>query len=271
MFGPFTDEARDVLEEAKALGKRLNRTGLATDQLLIALSQKQGSFPATMLRELGVEASELALELEALNAMIDPCDSVTSNLVTDNIGMDHWTPRVEEVINRAIIAARRLRRKRTEADGIENASTIGLSQSDIENLIGVNDLLLGLIFKGHGRGVRLLTQRGISLDRLKTQCVQLLNERLGYEQVWEDYGGVPASCTNEQTLADYVRGASVVQLAPDLPAEMKSHLESLLRRSEELLRELGPQGVTEYQRTHLLREFQNSASLSDSRQVDEGN
>jgi ATP-dependent Clp protease ATP-binding subunit ClpC len=145
-FGRFTERARKVLSLAQEEAQRLQHNYIGTEHLLLGLVREDEGVAAKVLSNLGVELNKVR---DAVESIIGRGDRV----VLGEIGL---TPRAKKVIELAVDEARRLN----------------------HHYIGTEHLLLGLIREGQGIGAGVLESFGLSLQEVRAQTMQILNEHL---------------------------------------------------------------------------------------------
>jgi ATP-dependent Clp protease ATP-binding subunit ClpC len=141
-FEKFSERARAVLTLAQEEAQRLHHNYIGTEHLLLGLIREGEGEAAQALTSLGFELDKVRSAVEAIIGRGD-------RLVMGEIGL---TPRLKKVIELAVDEARQLN----------------------HDHIGTEHLLLGLIREGKGIAAGILTQGGVSLDRVRTQVLDTL-------------------------------------------------------------------------------------------------
>jgi len=132
------------MQFAQEEAQRFQHNYIGTEHLLLGLVREGDGVAARVLRNLGVE---LNMVRSAVESIIGRGDRV----VLGEIGL---TPRAKKVIELAVDEARRLN----------------------HHYIGTEHLLLGLIREGEGIGAGVLESFGLSLQQVRAQTIQVLNE-----------------------------------------------------------------------------------------------
>src|SRR3954453_7072104 len=142
-FDKFTERARRVLTLAQEEAQRFNHNYIGTEHILLGLVREGDGVAAKVLSNLGVELNKVR---SAVEFIIGRGDRATNG----EIGL---TPRAKRVIELAVDEARRLN----------------------HSYIGTEHLLLGLVREGEGIAAGVLESLGVSLEKVRTQVVQVLN------------------------------------------------------------------------------------------------
>src|SRR6184192_3367517 len=143
-FDKFTERARRVLTLAQEEAQRFNHNYIGTEHLLLGLVREGDGVAAKVLGNLGVELNKVRSAVEFIIGRGD-------RTVTGDIGL---TPRAKKVIELSIDEARRLN----------------------HHYIGTEHLLLGLLREGEGIGGGVLESLGISLEKARSQVVDVLGQ-----------------------------------------------------------------------------------------------
>ncbi|MFW6266050.1 MAG: ATP-dependent Clp protease ATP-binding subunit [Halanaerobiales bacterium] len=145
MFGRFTERARRVLSLAEKEAKNLHHNYVGTEHILLGLVKEEQGIAARALKDNGINKDNV---LKKIKDMIGEGKQDTDG----SIGL---TPRSKKVLNLSMDEARRLG----------------------HNYIGTEHILLGLIREGEGVAVRILTELGGDLKKLRNEVVELLGGR----------------------------------------------------------------------------------------------
>jgi len=150
-FDKFTERARKALHLAQEEARRLQHNYIGTEHLLLGLIREGDGVAAKVLSSLGVELNKARSSVESIIGRGD-------RVVLGEIGL---TPRAKKVIELAVDEARLLH----------------------HHYIGTEHLLLGLVREGHGIAGGVLDSLGVSLEKVRTQTMIVLNklERSEYE------------------------------------------------------------------------------------------
>src|SRR5215216_1696747 len=149
-FDKFTERARKVLTLAQEEAQRFNHNYIGTEHLLLGLVREGDGVAAKVLGNLGVELNKVR---SAVEFIIGRGDRSTSG----EIGL---TPRAKKVIELAVDEARRLN----------------------HSYIGTEHLLLGLVREGEGIAAGVLESLGVSLDKVRQQVMQVVNQSTSTSQ-----------------------------------------------------------------------------------------
>ena len=136
----FTTRARRVLTLAQEEALRLNHNYIGTEHLLLGLVREENGVAVKVLRELGVEPSQV---IRAVERTVGRGERAP-------FGKPTLAPRTKRVIELAV----------------DEARLMG------HHYIGTEHLLLGLVREGEGIAVNVLRGLGINLDRVRTQTAR---------------------------------------------------------------------------------------------------
>ncbi len=136
----FTKRARRVLTLAQEEALRLNHNYIGTEHLLLGLVREENGVAVKVLRELGVEPSQV---IRAVERTVGRGERAP-------FGKPTLAPRTKRVIELAV----------------DEARLMG------HHYIGTEHLLLGLVREGEGIAVNVLRGLGINLDRVRTQTAR---------------------------------------------------------------------------------------------------
>src|ERR671913_85251 len=149
-FDKFTERARKVLQLAQEEAQRFNHNYIGTEHLLLGLVREGEGVAAKVLANLGVDLNKVRSAVEFIIGRGD-------RTVTGDIGL---TPRAKKVIELSVDEARRLN----------------------HHYIGTEHLLLGLVREGEGIAAGVLESLGVSLDKVRSQVIYVLNQSQSYSQ-----------------------------------------------------------------------------------------
>src|SRR3954449_12904140 len=170
-FDKFTERARKVLQLAQEEAQRFNHNYIGTEHLLLGLVREGEGVAAKVLANLGVELNKVRSAVEFIIGRGD-------RTVAGDIGL---TPRAKKVIELSVDEARRLN----------------------HHYIGTEHLLLGLVREGEGIAAGVLESLGVSLDKVRSQVIYVLNQSAAYSQ--EGQGGAPDGKSSKTQLIDQMR------------------------------------------------------------------
>src|SRR5437867_7882906 len=156
-FDKFTERARKVLQLAQEEAQRFNHNYIGTEHILLGLVREGDGVAARVLNNLGIELHKVRSAVEFIIGRGD-------RMVMGEIGL---TPRAKRVIELAVDEARRLN----------------------HHYIGTERLLLGLVREGEGIAAGVLESLGVSLDKVRSQVIYVLNQSAAYQQ--EGGAGAP--------------------------------------------------------------------------------
>ncbi len=136
----FTKRARRVLTLAQEEALRLNHNYIGTEHLLLGLVREENGVAVKVLRELGVEPSQVIRAVER----------TVGRGERPPFGKPTLAPRTKRVVELAV----------------DEARLMG------HHYIGTEHLLLGLVREGEGIAVNVLRGLGINLDRVRQQTAR---------------------------------------------------------------------------------------------------
>src|SRR5881397_1477527 len=193
-FDKFTERARKVLSLAQEEAKRFQHNYIGTEHLLLGLVREGEGVAAKVLSNLGVELNKVRSAVEFIIGRGD-------RMVMGEIGL---TPRAKKVIELAVDEARRLNHQ----------------------YIGTEHLLLGLVREGEGIAAGVLESLGVSLDKVRSQVIYVLNQSAAYSQEGQ---GAPHGKSSKTPVID--------QLGMDLTAAARAgKLDPVIGREKEIER-----------------------------------
>src|SRR5438874_2616730 len=192
-FDKFTERARKVLTLAQEEAQRFNHNYIGTEHLLLGLVREGDGVAAKVLANMGVELNKVRSAVEFIIGRGD-------RMVMGEIGL---TPRAKKVIELAVDEARRLN----------------------HHYIGTEHLLLGLVREGEGIAAGVLESLGVSLEKVRSQVIQVLNTSAAGQ-----YGGQHEGRPNSKT-------PTVDQMGMDLTvAARQNKLDPVIGRQREVER-----------------------------------
>src|SRR4030088_2636238 len=193
-FDKFTERARKVLQLAQEEAQRFNHNYIGTEHLLLGLVREGEGVAAKVLGNLGVELNKVRSAVEFIIGRGD-------RTVAGDIGL---TPRAKKVIELSVDEARRLN----------------------HHYIGTEHLLLGLVREGEGIAAGVLESLGVSLDKVRSQVIYVLNQSAAYSQEGQ---GAPHGKSSKTPVID--------QLGVNLTAMAKAQqLDPVIGREKEIER-----------------------------------
>jgi ATP-dependent Clp protease ATP-binding subunit ClpA len=132
---------------AQEEAQRLHHNYIGTEHLLLGLLREGEGVAGNVLTRLGVDLEQARQAVEGIVGRGD-------HLVSGEIGL---TPRAKKVVELAVNEAQRLH----------------------HHYIGTEHLLLGLLREGEGVGAGVLEHFGLSLQEVRANILQVLNEKGG--------------------------------------------------------------------------------------------
>src|SRR3989449_462419 len=193
-FDKVTDRARTSLKLAQEEAQRFNHNYIGTEHLLLGLVREGEGVAAKVLGNLGVELNKVRSAVEFIIGRGD-------RTVAGDIGL---TPRAKKVIELSVDEARRLN----------------------HHYIGTEHLLLGLVREGEGIAAGVLESLGVSLDKVRSQVIYVLNQSAAYSQEGQ---GAPHGKSSKTPVID--------QLGMDLTAAARAgKLDPVIGRFKEIER-----------------------------------
>jgi ATP-dependent Clp protease ATP-binding subunit ClpA len=175
-FDKFTERARKVLHLAQEEAQRFNHNYIGTEHLLLGLIREGEGVAAKVLSNLGVELNKVRSAVEFIIGRRD-------RAVRGEVGL---TPRSKKVIELSVDEARRLG----------------------HHYIGTEHLLLGLVREGEGVAAGVLQSRGVSLDKVRSQILYVLDQTESYASAKR-----PAPSGPQRPRAPFERFAERARLA----------------------------------------------------------
>jgi ClpA/ClpB-like protein len=139
----FTARARNILTVAARDATRLNQKRIETEHLLLGLLSESSGVAASVLRNLRVKPSKMALEVERL-ATWGPDNPLTTSIPTSSASRN--------VIEYAIEEARNLN----------------------HDYVGTEHLLLGLLREKDGQANRILTDCGLTSEVVRAETLRVI-------------------------------------------------------------------------------------------------
>lgn len=144
MLERFTNRARKVMALANQEAQRFNLEYINTEHILLGLLEEGKGVGAHVLKDLGVDTEKLRTELKKLCKM-GPGITILGKLPS--------TPAAENVIVYAIEEARSLN----------------------HIYVGTEHILLGLLRKTEGIAAQVMIDRGLGLENVRQEVLNLLN------------------------------------------------------------------------------------------------
>ena len=195
MIDPFTVPARAVLTGAQGHARQLRSPYVGTEHLLLALLEPQAGTVSTVLRDAGVEASEVRRKVRRLVGAGPEVltEEDAAALRTIGIDLDAVLARIEQALGpdalqppprRPLRRRGLLRRWRSGPDrslrfGPRAKKVLELSAREAIALrsrhIGAEHLLLGLLSEGDGLAAQVLAGASVDLPRLRRATLAALS------------------------------------------------------------------------------------------------
>lgn len=143
-FDLFTKRARNVLTLAQEEAQRFQHGYIGTEHLLLGLMREGEGVATQVLNNLGIQVDQVRHSVEAIIGR-------GGQIVSGQMG---FTPRAKKVIELAVDEARRLNHR----------------------FIGTEHLLLGLVREGSGIAADVLIGRGLQLEQVRAETMQVLRQ-----------------------------------------------------------------------------------------------
>src|SRR6476469_6787270 len=210
-FDKFTERARKVLQLAQEEAQRFNHNYIGTEHLLLGLVREGEGVAAKVLGNLGVELNKVRSAVEFIIGRGD-------RTVAGDIGL---TPRAKKVIELSVDEARRLN----------------------HHYIGTEHLLLGLVREGEGIAAGVLESLGVSLDKVRSQVIYVLNQSQAYSQQEQRHSS--KTPVIDQLGMDLTAAARATKLDPVIgrEKEIERVIQILSRRTKNNPALIGEPGV----------------------------
>jgi len=143
MYERFTDRARKVMQLANQEAQRFNHEWVGTEHVLLGLVKEGNCLGANVLKNLDFDLRKIRLEVEKL---------VQSGPEMVTMGKLPQTPRYKKVIEYSMEEARDLN----------------------HNYVGTEHILLGLLREQEGVAAQVLTDLGLTPDKVRGHVLHLL-------------------------------------------------------------------------------------------------
>ncbi len=216
MFNRFTERARKVIILAKEEAKRFNHDYIGTEHILLGLLREGEGVAAAVLKSLGLELSQVRLEIEKF-VQVGPNTVISGDVP--------FTPQAKKAIELAM----------------DEANALG------HNYIGTEHVLLGLIREGEGVAAQVLFNLGLDATKVR----EAVTELLGTSFSGTVGGGIGAPAGKSKTPALDSFGRDLTTLAREdkldpvvgRQNEMERVMQILCRRTKNSPVLLGEAGV----------------------------
>jgi ATP-dependent Clp protease ATP-binding subunit ClpC len=210
MYERFTDRARKVIQLANQEAQRFNHEFIATEHILLGLVKEGSGVAANVLKNLGVDLPKIR---QAVELVVQPGPR------TDNAlgGKLPHTPRARKVVDYAIEEARHLN----------------------HNYVGTEHLLLGLIREHDGTAAKVLTNLGLTRDRVREEVLRLIGHAPALERA------TPVLPPIDQGPTEPMAEAPAAAPPPPGPKRERESKRSILDRHIEWLRQLMEKAVAD--------------------------
>ena len=142
VFGKFTERAQKAIILSQQFAKQWGHNYVGTEHLLLGLLNEGEGIAAQALKNLQISESEIQEKIIALIGYGE-----------DNVELLGFTPRTKRIFELSVAEARDLG----------------------HNYVGTEHLLLGLIREGEGVGVKILIDKGLSLQKVRDEVVKLFS------------------------------------------------------------------------------------------------
>jgi uncharacterized damage-inducible protein DinB len=191
----FTERARKVLQLAQEEAQRFNHPYVGTEHILLGLVREDSGVAAHVLNNLGIELHKVRAAVEFIIGRGD-------RMVMGDMGL---TPRAKRVIELAVDEARRLD----------------------HHYLGTEHLLLGLVREGEGIAAGVLASLGVSLEKVRSEVLQVLRESEGY------MAGVPGGASQQSASTDHYIALDQIRTMFDYSLWARDKLLDVVRTLEE--------------------------------------
>ena len=194
MFERSSDQARQVVMQAREEARQLKHRYIGTEHLLLALVGPGSGLPYAVLTGTGMSYDRVRAAIEEKVGEGALGDADAEALRAIGIDLPAVLAKLEEAFGPGALdppcpEPRRglLRRRRPSAPSAgtripfvpraKKVLELALRESLAlgHNYIGSEHLLLGLIREGEGLAARILTEAGVSLDDLRARTIAALN------------------------------------------------------------------------------------------------
>lgn len=230
MMEKFTERAHKVMRIARQEAQRLCSEFVCTEHILLGIIQDGGGVAAKVLKNLNVDLKRIFQEIEKL-IIPSPSPVVTLGQLT-------FSPRAKRVIDLAY----------------EEASRFG------HDVIGTEDLLLGLLKESDGTAAKILRNMGLKLDQIRDMTMEVLGVEL-------TAGGVCTRCkgTGREPLSVEVQETSQWLIALTAKVVMGTSQDERRRILEDLAKAVHTRTTEAYEKGRQTREGVNKRNIvSDS-------
>jgi ATP-dependent Clp protease ATP-binding subunit ClpC len=167
MYERFTDRARQVIQLANGVARRLNHEFIGTEHILLGLIAAETGVATTVLKNLGVELQKVRVGVENQAppkpilpvAETKPKTSGVMSILRSVVGIGSrpkrlaMTLRAKKVIEYAMEAARHFK----------------------HNYVGTEHLLLGLLREQDGVAAQTLRNLGVRFEPVEDEIMRLLD------------------------------------------------------------------------------------------------
>jgi PPOX class probable F420-dependent enzyme len=142
VFERFTERARQVVVLAQDEARRLKHGYIGTEHLLLGLLREEEGLACRVLTELGVTLEDARAQVARI---VGPGEEATTGQVP-------FTPRAKKVLELAL----------------REAIALG------HDYIGTEHVLLGLVREGEGVAAQILSDSGLTADRVRDELIRML-------------------------------------------------------------------------------------------------
>ncbi len=210
MNGKFTERAQKVIAYSQDEARRLNHNVIGTEHLLLGLIREGEGVAAKALQNLGVD-------LKKVRSQVEMMIGVGPFVVQGPIG---YTPRAKRVMELAMDESRKLG----------------------HNYVGTEHILLGLLREGEGVAAQIMSNLGISADKVQSEVFGLIGADGKTQSMFKKSANTP---TLNQFGRDLTELASEGKLDPVIgrQKEIERVLQVLTRRTKNNPCLIGEPGV----------------------------
>ena len=193
MFERFTRPAREVVTGAQEHARQLRHPYVGTEHLLLALLEPTAGVASAVLREAGVDAGQVQLDVQRLVGPEPRALTAEDAAALRTIGIDLAAvlAHIEEALGpealtqapcpprRGWLRRRQSQRSRSPRFAPRAKKVLELSLREAlalrHHYIGPEHILLGLLREGDGLAAKVLTDSGVDLHQLRGATLSALS------------------------------------------------------------------------------------------------
>jgi len=194
MFERFTLSAREVVTGAQEFARQLRHPYVGTEHLLLALLEPSAGLASAVLRDAGVDAAHVRLDVERLVGPEPRALTAEDAAALRTIGIELAAVlgRIEQSLGpdaltrapcpprrRSWLRRRQSKRPRSPRFAPRAKKVLELSLREAlalrHDYIGAEHILLGLLREGDGLAAKVLTDSGLDLHTLRRATLSALS------------------------------------------------------------------------------------------------